>query len=121
MTAQDVAYSILRHLELKTSTHFKPWDLLTNCKEVDLSAIECEGIKTNGDYKIIFTLKQPSESFFLFLSSPEAGIWKRQDLESSDFQPKVFSGAYIPHFKSELGLFNANMIRKIPFRLLNLI
>lgn len=95
ITSKDVAASIKRHLIRKTATHFKPWELLLDCEKVTDMHDDCKGISIINEHKIIFNLKRKTESFFLFLASPEGGIWSYQDLENSkDFNPTRFSGSY---------------------------
>lgn len=94
ITSSDVRASVMRVLINKSNSHFKPWELLTNCENVQNFSDPCEGIKIHGPLEISFKLKYPSESFFLFMACPEGGIWKSSELENTPFLPKVFSGPY---------------------------
>ncbi len=96
ITAQDIIWSIKRHLILKTSTHFPLWDYLVGCENMKTLDEECAGIQQSGPNEITFRLKAQTDSFFSQLASPETGIWAATDMNPKDAKltPTKFSGPY---------------------------
>lgn len=80
LTPEDVLASFHRVMAKKVSTHFDIWNYVTSIK---LQGSDIE-IDYNGD----------KESLFLFLSSPEASVWSKSDLQAEPFSPTKYSGFY---------------------------
>lgn len=96
ITAQDIVWSIKRHLKFKTSTHFPLWEYLVGCENLKSLNDECEGLKITPAGDIAFRLKAQTDSFYLQVASPETGIWAASDMDSETgaLTPTKFSGAY---------------------------
>jgi Bacterial extracellular solute-binding proteins, family 5 Middle len=78
----DVVASISRVLDLKRSTHFHVWKNISN-----LSAMKDS---------VSFDYEGDKELLFLFLSSPEASIWSKEDIDGKEnFHPTTYSGVYL--------------------------
>jgi hypothetical protein len=81
LTSDDVVASLQRIIDLKQSTHFELWKYV--------GKLEAKADTVSFDYK------GSPESLFLFLASPEASIWSRNDLKDKAFSPTRYSGFYM--------------------------
>ena len=96
ITASDVSATIKRQLALKSATHFPLWKMIVGADSVSIPSSQCSGMNVVDDHTLDVELKERSESFFLFLSSPESGIWSVNDIGIGlDWKtPTRFSGPY---------------------------
>ena len=95
--ATDVEATIKNILKAKTVTHFPLWEFLVGCDRITSINDNCDGVQTIDDHTIKFTLKSRNESFFLALSSPETGVWSKDDIavfSEKGINPTKFSGPY---------------------------
>lgn len=94
--ASDVVASLKRLLIKKTSTHFPIWEYVEGCDSLSKLSDECSGLREISDKVIEIRLKFRNISFFLQLSSPETGIWSKNDIdpETLDLTPTRYSGPY---------------------------
>lgn len=98
LTAMDVSTTLKQAVIKKTNTHFKPWEILIGCSDIQRFDEDCKGIKVLSETKIRFELAYPSESFFLYLASPEGAIWESSEIAKDEFAPSAFSGPYLVNF-----------------------
>lgn len=103
VTAYDVEATIKRLLAKKTSTHFPLWEYIVGCENLDSMNATCAGLKAVDEKTVRIELKTPMDAFFLQLSSPETGIWSKNDIDENSFKltPKKFSGPYFVATKEE--------------------
>lgn len=96
--AIDIEYSIKNLLIHKTSTHFPLWQNLIDCDHLKQLNETCLGVTSFNETTIDFKFRDPMQSFYLQLASPETGIWHHEDLlqseSKSSFLPAKFSGSY---------------------------
>ncbi len=110
ISTKDIETSFKRIIIERTSTHYPLWDYLAGCDKVKSYDDQCEGIQILSENQILFKLSRPTQSFFVLLSSPETGIWAKDDiLKSKKQNPIKFSGAYFWHgFEDNYHVLRAN-------------
>ena len=97
ITSNDIAATIKLQLVRKTASHFPLWKTIKGGDRLTSVQDDCPGIRIVDDRTVDVELVDRSESFFLFLSSPESGIWSADDIGAGskwNGRPKRYSGAY---------------------------